>query len=143
MPPTAPAPQESRYIQQILDAYGDHLDAKLIDASQLEQHQDLKQDYSRQRERFYHAEALRNFARDTVPVGTFDSLQDEIFHGVIDVCEKTHSNGLERMRNTITQATQVITTSNPLTPALKIQDRQGICHQLANDNRLIWVRKDE
>ncbi len=47
-------------------------------------------DYLRQRERFYHAESLKNFARDTVPTGTFDALQDEIYHGVIDVCEDYH-----------------------------------------------------
>ena len=91
------------------------------------------------RERFYHAESLRNFARDTVPEGTFDALKDEVYHGVVDVCEGAHPTGFERMRATVTQAAQVAVTSNPLAPATKAQDRQGICHQLANDDRLIWV----
>lgn len=139
-PPATPAPAESRYIRQILDAYSDHLGTPIVDPAVLEHHASLKDDYLRQRERFYHAESLRNYARDTVPDGTFNSLQDEIFHGVVDVCEGTHTDGFERMRSTVAHASQVAITSNPLAHATKVQDRQGICHQLANDDRLTWVR---
>lgn len=139
MPPTTPGPHESRYIRQLLDAYGDHLCSSLIVPADLNAHEPLRKDFLRQRERFYHAEALRNFARDTVPDGTFESLQEEIFHGVVDICGGTHPTGLERMRSTITQAAQIAVTANPLAPATKAQDRQGICHQLANEDRLTWV----
>lgn len=142
-PPELPADSESRYLQQILDAYGDHLGASLPDATSLESHGELKKDYLRQRERFYHAESLKNFARDNVPEGTFDALQDEVFHGVVDVCEDTHDDGLKRMKATLAQAAQVAATTNPLVSTLKTQDRQGICHQLANDDRLTWVPSDE
>ncbi|MGL9649951.1 hypothetical protein Q7I60_18615, partial [Escherichia coli] len=97
----------------------------------------------RQRERFYHAESLKNFARDTVPAGTFDALQDEIYHGVIDVCEDYHLSGFARMKETMKHATTIAVTSNPLVTSIKTQDRQGICHQLANDDRLIWVPDNE
>lgn len=140
VPPEAPDHQESRYIRQILDAYSDHLGVTLTDAAALEPHKSLKRDYLRQRERFYHAESLRNFARDTVPEGTFETLQNEIYHGVVDICERNHANGFERMSATITQAVQVAVSSNPLASSTKTQDRQGICHQLANDDRLTWVR---
>jgi hypothetical protein len=138
-PPYTPTENESRYIRQLLDAYGDHLGISLTDTDALDSYNGLKRDYLRQRERFYHAESLKNFARDTVPGGTFDSLQDEIYHGVIDVCESNHSNGFERMKATVTQASTVTATSNPLVSSVKTQDRQGICHQLANDDRLKWV----
>lgn len=138
-PPHTPAKNESRYIRQILDAYGDHLGDSLTDAASLGPHHSFKRDYLRQRERFYHAESLKNFARDTVPNGTFDALQDEIYHGVVDVCESTHPNGFERMKATISQAATVAATSNPLVSTMKTQDRQGICHQLANEDRLKWV----
>lgn len=69
----------------------------------------------------YHAESLKNFARDTVPAGTFDQLQDEIFHGVIDVCEDFHDSGFERMKATIKQATIIAVTSNPLVSSLKLK----------------------
>ncbi|EGI1278175.1 hypothetical protein H6265_005059 [Escherichia coli] len=86
---------------------------------------------------------MKNFARDTVPAGTFDQLQDEIFHGVIDLCEDFHDSGFERMKATIKQATIIAVTSNPLVSSFKTQDRQGICHQLANDDRLNWVPNNE
>jgi hypothetical protein len=67
LPPGAPCENESRYIRQILDAYGDHLGATLSDASALDHHAALKRDYLRQRERFYHAESIKNPApRDGV-----------------------------------------------------------------------------
>lgn len=142
-PPTDPHPEESRYIRQLFDAYGDHLGVQVTSTSDLTGYPSLSRDFLRQRERFYHAEALKNFARDTVPEGTFSALQDEIFHGVVDLCESAHSNGFERMKSTVLQAAQVAGTSNPLAPATRTQDRQGICHQLANEDRLIWVPTDE
>jgi hypothetical protein len=141
-PPAEPAAEESRYIRQLLDAYGDHLGTSLATTDDLKSNSALSKDFLRQRERFYHAESLRNFARDTVPEGTFDALQDEVHHGVVDVCEGTHANGFERMKATVAQAAQVALTSNALAPATKAQDRQGICHQLANDDRLTWVPDD-
>ena len=142
LPPENPADNESRYLRELLDAYGDHLGMMLPDSTALTPHGNLKRDYLRQRERFYHAESLRNFARDTVPEGTFDALQDEIYHGVIDVCEGSHANGFERMKATVAQASTVAATSNPLISVVKAQDRQGICHQLTNDDRMHWMLKD-
>src|SRR5690606_29366821 len=113
-PPDTPAAIESRYIRQLLDAYGDHVGADLQSADALQEHATLGRDFLRQRERFYHAEALRNFARDTVPAGTFDDLQDEVLHGVVDVCQSNYTDGFERMSKTISQAATVAVTSNPL-----------------------------
>ncbi len=142
-PPAVPVASESRYIRQLLDAYGDHLGAPLHDMSSLSAHSVLERDFLRQRERFYHAEALRNFARDTVPEGTFDDLQDEVYHGVVDVTEATHPNGYERMKATVAQASTIALTANPLASVTKSQDRQGICHQLANEDLLEWVMDDD
>ncbi len=142
-PPKEPSDDEIRYVRQLLDAYGDHLGELVPDFTLLDRHPPLKLDFARQRERFYSAEALRNFSRDTVPEGTFASLQDEVFQGVIDIATGRHSSGFERMRATMAQAASIVSTSNPLAPATKIQDRQGICHQLANVDRLTWTSTDE
>lgn len=138
-PPEDPTNNESRYIRYMLDAYGDSLGTNLADVSAIEPYNPLKKHYLRQREYFYYAESLKNFARDTVPEGTFSSLQEEIYHGIIDTCEDTHPNGFERMKATVKQSTEIAITSNPLISSIKTQDRQGICHQLANDDRLKWV----
>ena len=142
-PPTVPAATESRYIRQLLDAYGDYLGSPLHDMEALAAHNVLERDFLRQRERFYHAEALRNFARDTVPEGTFDDLQDEVYNGVVDVTDVTHPNGFQRMKATVSHASTIALTANPLASVTKSQDRQGICHQLANDDRLKWVVDDD
>lgn len=141
-PPDQPQQHESRYIRQLLDAYGDHAGQEFSDLAALALNDVLTGNFRRQRERFYHAEALRNFARDTVPEGTFAQLQEEIYHGVIDVCESNHPNGLDRMTAAVTQAAKIASTANPLSPATSTQDRQGICHQLANDDKLSWVSKN-
>jgi hypothetical protein len=140
-PPEEHEVVESRYIQQLFNAYSDNLERPVNCVSELSLQ--LSCDFLRQRERFYHAESLRNFARDTVPDGTFESLQDEIFYAVIDICENEHKDGLARMKATISHAATVPVGSNPLKSALRVQDQQGICHQLANKDRLLWVPTDE
>jgi hypothetical protein len=140
-PPEEHEVVESRYIQQLFNAYSDNLERPVNCVSELSSQ--LSCDFLRQRERFYHAESLRNFARDTVPDGTFESLQNEIFYAVIDICENEHKDGLARMKATISHAATVPVGSNPLKSALRVQDQQGICHQLANKDRLLWVPTDE
>lgn len=141
-PPASPAKAESRYIRQLLDAYGDQLGVAMSSPVALDAHASIKRDFLRQRERFYNAESLRNFARDTVPEGTFAALQNEVFHGVIDICEGHHQDGFERMRATLAQAAVLSLTANPLSSVTKKQDCQGVCHQLANDDQLTWVPDD-
>lgn len=142
-PPAKIAPIESRYIQQLFEAYGDHKGSAVENVSELDAISNLRQDFSRQRERFYHAESLRNFARDTVPDGTFETLQDEVYQGVVDTCTSDHNDGLVRMRATVSQAAAISISSSPLSSVVKIQDKQGICHQLANTDRLTWVVRSD
>jgi hypothetical protein len=111
-----------------------------VDPTELKNAPVMNENFRRQRERFFHAEALRNFARDTVPDGTFASLQEEILHGVIDVCEIDHSDGFARMSAVVTQAAALPLVSSALASVTRTQDKQGICHQLANVDKLTWVK---
>lgn len=142
-PPNDLGTHEARYVRQLLDAYGDFAGKQLADLNALDAHGNFRRDFARQRERFYSAEALRNFSRDTVPAGTFDALQEEVFQGVVDVSDAPHTNGYARMKATVAQAALVTSTSNPLASAMQVQDRQGICHQLANEDRLTWSAGNE
>ena len=96
-------------------------------------------DYSKQRERFYSAESLKNFARDSVPPGTFEDLQTQAHDAVFDVCEAPHPCGLTRMRKVLNQVSSVTFGSSPLISRIREHDKKGICHQLANDDKLRWV----
>lgn len=145
-PPVAPPPFEtkehdSRYVQQLFEAYSDHTKAPVSDLAALGLRKDLVDHFHRQRESFYHAEALRNFARDTVPGGTFEDLQSEVYAGVADVEAAVHSDGYARV-NAVTQAAVGLNvTSNALISVTKVLDRKGICHQLANEDRLSWRKR--
>ncbi len=143
--PVAPPPaevgvHESRYLTQLFEAYSDYKGITLTDVTSLSPWKELDEHYDRQRESFYHAEALRNFARDTVPPGTFEELQDEVYAGVIDIENAEHTNAFVRLNNVTHASTSLELTSNALISVVKVQDRKGICHQLANVNKLNWKK---
>ena len=141
--PTAePLPKESRYISQLYEAYSDK-EKVSVSASNLTSYSKLEAHYARQREAFFHAESLKNFARDSVPEGTFESLQSEIHSGVVDTCDEEHDHGVARMKAVIDRANAIQLTENGLIQVTKIQDRHGICHQLANEDILTWVHSDD
>ena len=137
-PPETPEVSESRYTEQLFEAYADHKKQNIVDLSTLDKWPDLVKHYHRQREYFYYAESLRNFARDTVPAGTFSKLQDEVYAGVVDIEASPYPCAFTRL-NAVTQAAaQLPLTANGLITVTKIQDKKGICHQLANNNHLTW-----
>lgn len=138
-PPAEPATEESPYLRKLLDAYSDHTGTSFATQADLESWADLRQHYDRQRVLFYHAEALRNFARDRLPPGAFDSLQDDVFYGVVEVCGADYASGLDRLRATITAAGSLDLSGNALGGVTHVPDKQGVCHQLANDDRLNWT----
>ncbi|GAB7080900.1 ABC-three component system protein [Megalodesulfovibrio paquesii] len=138
-PPQEPTSDESVYIMKLLEAYSDHLGVAVSAIAQLDGH--LCRHYDRQRVLFYSAESLRNFARDRTPPKTFESLQEDIFFGVIDTCDDDHADALARLRATVHSAGQVAAGGNALYAISRVADRQGICHQLANVGRLNWIKK--
>ncbi len=140
-PPSSVQPHESRYVQQLLEAYSEKISMQLNNAKELSAHPDLEQHFNRSREIFYHAESLRNFARDSVDPGTFDAVQEEIYHGVVNIYEMEHPNGFTRMANTLQHAGLMTPSCNALCIRIQTQDKQGICHHLANENRFTWVKK--
>lgn len=138
-PPAALAGTESRYVSKLLDAYADYKKVNVPSADTLSAWPPLKAHFQRQREAFYQAEALKEFAKDTVPAGTFESLQDDIYVGVVDTHDVPHPNGYARVLEVTRAARELQITANPLISCVNPQDRDGICHQLANDDRLQWT----
>ena len=142
-PPDTPSHGESIYIRKLLDAYEDELRTSLSTSTDLSGFPTMREHYNRQREMFYSAEALRNFARDTTPEGTFDLLRQDIYDGVVDVYQEAHDTGFERVKATVGRAAIINVGGNALVGVARVRDRQGVCHQLANDCELTWVRNDE
>ena len=146
MPPTQAdvpneiADTETRFIEQLLEAYRDHLSMEVLAPNDLANHPALKKHFERQRTHFYLAELLRNFTRDNIPEdGCFERLQDLIEDGVVDVAESEHPNGLTRLKEVVKIARSLQIDSHPLKECLEGYHRSGICHQLANQNRIVWV----
>jgi hypothetical protein len=138
-PPPVIATGESEYIKQLYQVYSEECGSDIHSANDLQTTSaNLSNHLDRQRECFYSAEALRNFARDAVPEGTFEDLQSEVFAGIIDHEQASHPSSMARLTAVTQAATSLAITANGLISVTRIQDRKGICHQLANEDRLRW-----
>jgi hypothetical protein len=65
-----------------------------------------------------------------------------IYDGVIDVHDLDHATGWSRLHEVMIVARSLSLTANRLIPVLEMSDRTGICHQLANEDRLDWCHGD-
>ncbi|MBC7622043.1 MAG: hypothetical protein H7232_01490 [Aeromicrobium sp.] len=137
--PTDQQSVENRFVSQLLAAYGQHAGSSFADPSKLSVPK-LRQHFLRQREAFYSAETLRVFAREETPAGTFASFQNEIYHGVIDTHDAEHSDGYQKVLSVTKAARDMQITANVLITCQSVMDRDGICHQLVNDDRMWWSK---
>jgi hypothetical protein len=142
LPPDKIHPRESRYVQQLFEVYSEKLAVQLNEPAQLAKYPEMEKHFNRSREVFYHAESLRNFPRDSVDPGAFDAIRDEIYHGVVDTYDMDYADGLTRVRSTLKQAAMLTPNCNALCIRVQTQDKQGLCHHLANENKFKWVRKN-
>lgn len=139
-PPEAIGSHEIAYTKKLFDAYADHKGQEVASATDLNAWSNLKEHFGRSREAFYHAESLRVFVREKADPGTFESLQDEIYDGVVDTCEGVHADGYARVIAVTDSAQSLALDAHPLNKSALPKDRRGICHQLANDGRLTWKK---
>jgi hypothetical protein len=141
-PPSEIGAHEARYVEQLYEAYSDHKRSAVACPTDLDHHPVLKKHFYRARVSFYRAEALRVMGRDASVDGCeFDKLQQDIFDGVVDVAEGDHKDGLARVKATTNAAHVVPLDAHVLYETVRIHHRHGICHQLANEDKLIWVPK--
>ena len=139
-PPDEIGKHEMRYISHLLDAYADREKQTNITISDLAKWSTLRDHFRRTRESFYHAESLRVFVRDKVEPGTFESLQEEIYAGVIDTHNAEFPDGYERLLSVTNVAQNLPLGAHPLGASALPSDCRGVCHQLANEDRLIWKK---
>lgn len=136
-PPASVAANETNYVRALLDAYETRLSVTLAARADLK---DLKlsEHFERARVEFYSAEALREFSRDNVPPGTFEDLLDEVYSGVIDVIQSQHPDAVERVLACVKQAKALTFANLALGSRVVMADKGGMCHQLANEQRIKW-----
>jgi hypothetical protein len=130
-----------RYVTHLLDAYAEHKSEASATLDDLKKWETLRDHFKRSREAFYHAESLRVFVRDKVEPGTFESLQEEVYLGVADTYSGEYADGYARVVSVTNTAQGLALDAHPLAASTFPSDRRGVCHQLANEDRLIWKKK--
>ena len=128
---------EMNYVTQLLEAYGQRTGTIFADHSEAMTHEKYGAHLSRQRERFYDADAFKRFYRDNTDQTVVDNFQNDIYHGIVDTCEARHDDALDRVEAVMSQAAAV-QPSGPLARHARVQVKQGICHHFANEDRLKW-----
>lgn len=134
------ASNESVYVRALLDAYEEQLGRLLKGSDCLAAEDTLLRDLDRQRERFFDAEAFALSYRDQTAPGTIEDFVSQVHFGVEPVVNANHANGYERLCQTLVQATN-LTPASILSQQAKPQIKQGVCHQLANNSLIKWVRR--
>lgn len=144
-PPSELEVKELTYVSKIMAAYSDYKKAVIDSVEKLHQnYPEFMPDFNRHRERFYSAESLRVFVRETLPdESSFSKLKQEVYDGIIDIIEKDHPDGKTRLLNVMAQASQLSIQDNVLVvnSYVSICDKQGLCHHLANEKSEVrWAK---
>jgi hypothetical protein len=141
LPPDEIAEVEATYVAALVDVYAETRPGEVVSVQSALADPTTGDHLRRQRVAFYSAESLRVYARDAVPAGTFDALQDDVFDGVIEMAEAGHETGMHRLNAVMAASAGLDLSSHALITVANQRDRKGICHQLANDSRVAWVRE--
>jgi len=140
-PPDSPTPNETRYLQKLLEAYGEAEGKEFKNLDDISTIERFGKHLKRSRQWFFQAEALNRFSRDNYQNGAFEQLKQQVFDGIIDITEKVYPHGFERVCATTDHAGGLALGNSSLAPLAAVADKKGICHHLANDDRLDWAKK--
>lgn len=142
-PPSEEGAHEAVYVQKLLAVYNEKYGLQLQTLQEARDYAGTQRHLARQREAFYSAEALRVFARESVPVGTYEAVETDLFEAVIQAEEREHDLGYERLTAVLDAAVNhQPNPANILAPAITVRDRKGLCHHLANDDQLDWCKEE-
>jgi hypothetical protein len=134
--PALIAPEETIYVKKLLDVYAEETGMHFGSADDLVAYTKWRDDLQKQRVRFYDAEAFMATYRDQTEPGTIESFADEIMDAV-DPTLATLSSAHSRLSAALSAAGQAAPAS-VLAPRAKVRVKQGVCHQLANADRVTW-----
>lgn len=143
--PSTVASSEATYIQKILQAISEKENRATISWDEVAAIPHYVNSLTIQRERFYSAENLRVFTiRYLLTDEYFTDLSNDIYHGVFDYLERSFPDGYERMNTVLSEVAKIDLSQNLLVKydLVHTQDRQGICHILANEREdFVWTNK--
>ncbi len=138
---------ESNYVSKYLEAISEVEKVSIESTDQLkERFPRWWEDLKIQRERFFSAENLKLFVKEQLlDPAYFDDLFQDIYYGIHDYFVKEYSFGIERLQDVMNNVVQMQLQHNLLVKydLVRPRDRQGVCHQIANEKKEIsWIWKE-
>lgn len=141
--PDVPAdiqPAENTYVAELLAVYEEQEKCTIPDCAALTAYPNWHSDLDKQRERFYCAEAFHRTYRDETPPGTVEQLALDIHDSIDPILKQNHPTGFDRLNGCLAQAAAV-TAGGILAQHARPNIKQGVCHHLANDSKVSWIKK--
>lgn len=140
-PPSEVAPGENEYVTQLMEVISSdigHTVSNMTDFLHSEKHRRL---FDRSRLTFYHAEGLKELARDQMAdIAFFDTLRKEFYDGLYH-WHTSEPDGYLRLIETVKASQNIQLSKHALEPHVVPNDREGMCHQLANEGQVKWCDK--
>lgn len=138
-PPSSVAPSETGYITQLLEVIGEAMETTISAPGDFLHLATYKGIFERSRITFYCAEGLKELARDQMAdQAFFETLLGEFCEGLYYTYTATGQTGLDRLKDTVKAAQSLQLGGHVLAPHVQAKDREGMCHQLANEGILKW-----
>ena len=146
-PPEEIAQQELIYVQALLAAYAEASGLSTLQKEELSSYPKYQRNFDRQRKDYYAAEAIRESTRDAQFLqgrDDFSDLKEETFSAIVDVYDRTYTNGYERLQSVLEHVTavQLVSLLATIPNWIGPSERKGVCHMLVNDGRLRWVENE-
>lgn len=139
--------KEKRYTDALMEVYAEAENITSMKEQDLKQYPSYKAHFTRQRNDYFAAEAVRRGTRDFYGDDEeeyFTILLKEIFDGVIDTWEKNFPSGFDRLREVLDAAMHAHVDQCWLardTVWVGNSQKKGACHVLVNENQLDgWVK---
>ncbi|MDE5455241.1 hypothetical protein GWE18_20810 [Bradyrhizobium sp. CSA112] len=140
-PPSLVSPAEAGYVRQLYNVIGEDIGKKVSDLSDFADHNSHTRLFDRSRITFYCAEGLKELARDQMADASyFDTLLEEFSGGLYHNYSAPNLTGMQRLANTVMASQALQLGGHVLSSHVRANDREGMCHQMANENLVNWCK---
>jgi hypothetical protein len=131
------------YIRQLIEVYKEKTIGKVSNMEDLKGNKSISEHFYRQRVVFHSAQALKRFTRDElIDEDPYEEIKEQIYQSVIDKSLEKYESSFERLNMTLDLAKIIPLEVQPL-GLIQPVDKCGVCHELVNEKKLIWVAIDE
>lgn len=138
-PPSAVDPIETAYIEQLYAVISHDIANPVRTFADFEKSINHVKLFERSRITFYCAEGLKELARDQMANQTFfNTLLEEFNDGLYYTYTDQEGTPSVRLKSTVKAAQTLQLGAHPLAAHVTSKDREGMCHQLANNRVIDW-----